>query len=352
MSSEIVTDSLTDAWRRTRDLLLVRPRVGHWLKLGLIAMLGLSGGGGGGGGNFSFPTEFPSQEHEPSGGLERIGPQALQGMREGLQWLSDHLGGLIALMVGLAIITVILTLVIIYVRAVFRFIFVDAVAAPEEPSIGASWSRHTGVGLSLLLWYLLLGALALALVLIVLIPLIGSGVMIGSGKPLPIAVGVGSMVGLFAALAMIVVVMLLLQALTDDFLVPAMYVCRCGVWEGWRQVRHAWRGQFWNVVLFYILKLVALIAAAIAAAIIVLASLVLLIVPAISMVVIIGTIVGVMSELSGVGPWLIAPAVVAALTGGMVYAYLLRVLTLPIAVFFQAYSLSFIGKLSPALRTI
>ena len=39
MRSEIVTDSVRDAWRRTRGS-VVRPRVGHWLKLGFIAMLG------------------------------------------------------------------------------------------------------------------------------------------------------------------------------------------------------------------------------------------------------------------------------------------------------------------------
>jgi len=352
MASEIVTESVGDAWQRTRGLLLVRPRVGHWLKLGFIAMLGASAMGGGGNFNFSVPSEFPTGDGGPGGTPRGVGPQAVQGMRDAIAWLSDNLGGLIAVIVGLVVVWLILTVVIVYVRAVFRFIFVDAVAAPREPSIRASWSQHTGVGLSLLLWYVFLGLIALVLILMVLVPLVASGVMIGSGKPLPIALGIGGFLGLIGAILLIALVMALLQALTDDFLVPAMYVRGCGAWEGWRHVRRAWRGQFWNVVLFYLLKLVAAIGAAIAGIFILAASMVLLVLPVICAAAIVMFIAAGAPQADGAAYYLIGPGVVAVIAGVLTYSYLLQVLMLPISVFFQSYSLSFIGKLDPALRTI
>lgn len=351
MASEIVTDSIKDAWQRTRGLLLIRPRVGHWLKLGFIAMLGASMGAGGSF-NFSVPGNFPSEEGGGPAGPSGVGPQAVQAMRDAMAWLSENLGGLIAVILGLFVVWLLLTVAIIYVRAVFRFIFVDAVGAPREPSIRASWSAHTGVGLSLLLWYILLGLIALVLILMVALPIIASGAMVASGQTLPTVLGIGGLLGLFAGVLLVVLAIALLQALTDDFLVPAMYVRRCGVWEGWRWVRRAWRGQFWNVVLFYLLKLVASVGAAIAALFIVVASMVLLVLPVICVAAIVMLIAGAVSEFGNAGYYLIGPGIVALIAGGMVYSYLLQVLMLPITVFFQAYSLSFVGKLDPALRTI
>lgn len=351
MGSEIVTQSIGDAWGHTRELLLVRPRVGHWLKLGFIAMLGASMGGGGGSFNFSVPGEFPTDGGSP-GGPGQVGPQAVQALRDAIGWLADNLGGLVAVILGLVVVGFILTVVIAYVRAVFRFIFVDAVAAPHEPSIRASWSRHTGVGLSLLLWYVFLGLMALVLILMVMVPLIASGVMIGSGKPLPIALGIGGLLGLLGAILLIALALALLQALTNDFLVPAMYVRRCGAWEGWRHVRRAWRGQFWNVVLFYLLKLVAAIGAAIAGVMLLAASTVLLVLPVICVAAIVMLIAAGAAQTGGAAYYLIGPSVVAVVAGVLTYSYLLHVLMLPITVFFQAYSLSFVGKLDPTLRTI
>jgi hypothetical protein len=352
MRSEIVTDSVRDAWRRTRGLLLVRPRVGHWLKLGFIAMLGASALSGGGDLNLWVPGNLPTKGGGRPRGPGGFEPQTLQGLRDGLIWLADHLGGLIAVIVGLLVVGLLLAVAIVYIRAVFRFIFVDAVAAPHEPSIRASWSRHTGLGLSLLLWYIFLELVASALMVMTLLPLIAAAVMIGSGRALPAILGIGGFLGLFGLVLLIALLLMLLKALTDDLLVPAMYVRHCGVWEGWQHVRRAWRGQFWNVVLYYLLKLVASIGAAIARLLITAASMALLVAPVICAAMIVMLIAGAVAQIGDVGYYLIGPAVVAAIAGAVVYSYLLEVLLLPISVFFQAYALSFVGKLDPSLRTI
>ncbi len=349
MNSDIVTDSISDAWNRTRGLLLARFDAGRWLKLGLIAMLGASVARGGGGGGYSQPASFPSGD---GGSPGEIGPEVIGAVRDALGWLSDNIANLLVLAIGLLVIWIVLFFVILYVRSVFRFIFVESVAAAREPSIRASWGRHTGRGLSLLLWHLALGIVTLGLVLLVLAPLFASGALIASGKALPAVLGVGGIVALVVAILCIAMVMALVQALTEDFLVPAMYAGRCGVWEGWRHVARAWRGQFWNVVLFYLLKVVLAIGAAIGGGIVVLLSLVLLLVPGVCFGAIVAVIVGAGEQASAMLIYLGGPAALSLVVGGLVYGYVLQCLLLPISVFFQAYALSFVGRLDPALRTI
>ncbi|MGC9317606.1 MAG: DUF7544 domain-containing protein [Armatimonadota bacterium] len=351
MDSSIVTDSLQNAWARTRTLLLERIDVGVWLKLGFIAMLGAAGGGGGGGGAVQIPGG-PSGDGGEWEGAEQLGTEALQSLWRAGAWLSSNIESLLVLAVGLAIIWVVLFVGFVFVKAVFRFIFVDAVAAPVEPRIGPSWRRHTGHGLSLVLWYLLVGLVPLVLLAAAIVPLVLSGTLAAGGERLPAVLGLSGIAGLGALALVAAAGFALVRSLTEDFLVPAMYVRRCGVWEGWGHVGRAWRGQFVNVVLYYVLKVVCAIGAGLVAGFVGLASLLILVLPA-------ATLAGMVAAVRWWGidgatavMSLGGPALLAIVLGGAVYGYLLNCLLLPINVFFQAYSLSFIGRLDPALRTI
>lgn len=354
MDSSIVTDSISDALTRTRALLLTERDFARWLKYGFIAMLGASvaRGGGGGGANFQIPTGPSGGEGGHWSGPRDVGPEVLDAFRAAIEWLGANLAGLLVLAVGLITVWIVLWLVVFYIRSVFRFIFVDAIASPEEPGIGESWHRHTGQGLSLLLWYLLLGLVPLMLAIIALIPILSSIGLLASGKPLGAVLGIGGMFGLMGLIFFAVLLLAIGRALTDDLLVPAMYVRRCGVVAGWRHVARAWRGQLGNVVLFYLLKLLMAIGAAVVMAIVGLVSLVLLILPAASMAGAVGLI-----ALSGMDPQAAAmifggPALIALILGGLVFGYIVNVALLPVSVFFQAYSLAFVGKLDASLRTI
>ncbi|MFW6437790.1 MAG: DUF7544 domain-containing protein, partial [Armatimonadota bacterium] len=106
------------------------------------------------------------------------------------------------------------------------------------------------------------------------------------------------------------------------------------------------------VILFYLLKLLLGVGAAIVAGVVFLAAIFLMLLPVLSM----GTIVGLVM-LSGIAPELavlifVGPFLVVAVLGGGVFGYILDVVLLPISVLFQAYSLAFVGRLDPSLRTI
>ncbi len=348
MNSDIVTDSIRDAWDRTRGLLFSGPNVGRWLKLGLIAMLGASGAQGG----MSFNIQLPGGFGEDAGGLETVDPGAIRSVGEAMAWLAGNLGALLLVAAGLVILGVVCFFAVLYVRSVFRFIFVEAVAAEREPSVRASWRRHTGMGLSLLLWYVLLGLVTVVCVALVALPIIVIAISFATGETVPIVLGVVGILGLIAVIMLVALVLALVRALSDDFLVPAMYARRCGIWAGWRHVARAWSGQFWTVVLFYLLKFLLGIGAAIVALLVVAASLALMAAPVASMAVIIVGIVAAATQSVALAWGLGGATVIAIIIGGLGYAYLLQVLLLPISVFFQTYALSFVGRLDGSLRTI
>ncbi|MGM0494953.1 MAG: DUF7544 domain-containing protein [Armatimonadota bacterium] len=352
MNSSIVSDSIKDAWARTHTLLLTDRDVGRWLKYGLIAMLGAPAVGAAGNVNFQFPMSFSGGDGDGWSGPGSVGTEAADVFVNAVTWLGANIANIILLAAGLVTVWLVLWLAFLYVRSVFRFIFVDAIAAPREPKISGSWSRHTAHGLSLLLWNLLLGLVPLLLIVIALIPILSSIGLLASGEPLGAALGVTGMIGLIALIVLGLMLLALGRALTDDFLVPAMYAGRCGVFAGWRRTFRAWRGEAGNVVLFYLLKLLLMVGAAIVTSIVGVVAVFLLIVPALSMGIVTGLVL-----LSGTNPATAAlvfggPALVTAALGFGVFGYVLDVVLLPISVLFQSYSLAFVGRLDPSLRTI
>ncbi len=349
MERDIVTDSVTEAWERTRGLLFSGFNAGRWLKLGFIAMLGASVMGGG----VNFNIQLPGGGfHDGSDGAHSVDPGAIRSVGEGMAWLAQNLAALMLVAAGLVILWVVLFFLVLYIRSVFRFIFVEAVAADCEPSIRGSWGRHTGMGLSLLLWQIVLGLVTLVCIALVALPVILIAMSFARGEAVPIALGVVGIIGVIGFIMLVVLVLALVRALSEDFLVPAMYARRCGIWDGWRHVFRAWSGQFWNVVLFYLLKFLLGIGAGILTLLVLAASMVLMAGPVVSMAIIIMGIAAAATQAAPLAWGLGGAAVVAAVSGGLVYGYLLQVLLLPISVFFQAYALSFVGKLDGSLRTI
>lgn len=352
MRDSIVVESISDAWARTRSLLLSSFDAGRWLKYGFVAMLGATTVQGFGGMVYSPPAGPSWGSGGDLGDIGSIGPEAIEPLMNALQWIGEHVAALLMLGLGLALVWIVLVFVFLYIRSVFRFIFVECVAADHEPLLGAAWWRHSRPGLSLLLWYVAVGLAPLALLALALVPIVASVALMTTGEVLSIGLGIGGLIAVLGTTMVVMALLALIRALTEDLLVPAMYARRCGVIEGWRHVARAWRGQFWNVVLFYVLKFVMGIGAGIVAGIVSLFSVLLLVLPVLTL-----AGLGALIAMSGVDPKvavvsLIGPALVVLVTGGAAYGYILNVLLLPVSVFFQAYALCFVGKMDPALRTL
>lgn len=351
MSAALVTESASNAFANTRRILFDRFVLGRWLKLGLIAMIGAGLGGRGGGLRVSVPN-WPSGGAEEEGYPEEISDEALRWLMQAAAFVVEHAAELLLLLVGLGLLWVVCAILFLYIRCVFRLIFVDVVAAKREPSIRASWRRHRLQGWSLLGWLILMGLAPLALIVVAALPLLSSGVAISSGDALLAALGVGGILVIIALLAAALLLLAILQNLTEDFLVPAMYVDGGGIVAGWRRVCAAWRGHFWTVVVFYLLKLAFVIGAAIVGGLAMIPVLALALFP-------LGSAAGVVAVALALGLskralviLLALPLLLGGLGAVLALSYLMHCLLLPLTVFFQSYSLSFIGRLDASLRTI
>ena len=340
----VVIQSAGEAWAHTRAMLLSRFNLALWLKLGFIAMLGQSVSRGGG--NFSVQV--------PSGGVGEEGPGAeVYGqMVRAAQYVRENIVSLLALIIGLAILWVALVFAIFYIRCVFRFIFVDAVVVSGRRSIRRAWSQHSWQGVSLLLWYLALGLITLVVLALVIVPIVLTGAAAAGGHAGLAALGVGGIVLLVGVVVIVVIVLALVQALTDDLVVPVMYTRKAGVLQAWGHVRDIWGGRFWDIVLYYLLKLAVGLGVAFATLLLLL-PMALVALPALASA---AGIVALSSAAGLQGGELVAavapPLIVGAVVFALAASYLLQCVLLPVSVFYQSYSLAFVGKLDPQLRSI
>lgn len=351
MSAALVTESASNAFANTRRLLFDRVVLGRWLKLGLIAMIGARLAGGGGGLRVSVPN-WPSGGAEEEGYPEEISGEAVRWLMEGATFVAEHAAELLLLLLGLGLLWLVCAILFLYIRCVFRLIFVDVVAARREPSVRASWRRHHLQGWSLLGWLIVMGMAPLVLIIIALLPMIASGALMASGQPVSAVLGAGGLLALIALLTTALTLLTVVQNLTEDFLVPAMYVDGGGIVAGWRRVFAAWRGHFWTVVVFYLLKLAFVIGAAIVAGLAMIPMLALALFP-------LGSAGGLVAAALALGLskralviLLALPLLLGGLGAVLALSYLMHCLLLPLTVFFQSYSLSFIGRLDASLRTI
>ncbi len=350
MDGSLVTESVKHAFAHTKQLLFERFDLGRWLKLGFIAMLGGAVWRGGGGFSGSGPNVPVGGGEE--GGAGEVVSDLLSALSSALDFARDHIGELIVLVVGLGLLWVVCVLLALYIRCVFRFIFVDSVAARSEPSIRASWGRHCAQGWSLLGWLIVMGLVPLALIVIALVPIVTSGALIASGEALSAVLGVGGIVAVMAAFFAAILMLAIVQSLTDDFLVPAMYASGDGVVASWRHIFAAWRGHLWTVVTFYLLKFLLGLGAAIVAGLVMLPMLLLMLFSLGGAAALVGGAFALGLSGKTVAILLAVPLATAAMLAILVWAYLIQCVLLPVTVFFQAYSLSFIGRLDAQLKTI
>lgn len=340
----IVIDSARAAWAHTRAVLFDRFDAGRWLKLAFIAMLGASMGGGGGGGNFSVPS--------PGGGEGEPGAEMFRGLARAAEYVREHILELLALLIGLLVLWLVMVLVVAYVRCVFRFIFVDAVRLGGRRSIRQAWSLHTGQGLSLLLWYLVLALVTVLLIGLAMLPVILGAAALASGQTILAVLGVGGLVAVIAMVAVAVIIVALLQALTQELLVPAMYVRHSGVMDGWRAVSEAWRGRFWDIVLYFLLKTAIGLGVAFLSLVLIIPVLLLMVPGALTVGALVAAAAAMGLEGMQMALYLGVPLLVGALGFSLALVYLMQCLFLPVSVFMQAYSLAFVGRMDGRLRTL
>ena len=328
-------DAISPAFQHTKEQLLQPFRLAQWAKLALVGLLaGELSSGGCNGGSFQMPTR-PSGGHRfMELGWPDVNPVAF--------------AGLIALLIVLGIVFWILFL---YVSSVMRFILFDSVIA-KQCEIGRGWSRRHGAGLRYFVWQILF-LLAMG---------VGLTVLVGIPAALALAAGwlqaprqhiapliLGGMF-LFFVLMGFILLALVVHVLTKDFVVPEMALENISAIEGWRRLLPMLQAEKGSYAGYIGMKIVMALGASVVVGIISFIVLLILLIPVGGF----GVIAVMAGKTAGLtwNLYTITLAVVVGCIALFVILYVVSLISVPVIVFFPAYSIYFFASRYPALEAL
>jgi MFS family permease len=320
-------DTISLAFRHTKEQLFQPFRFGQWTRL---AVVGLLAGelGSSGGCNSHSNSNIP---HQP---LPSIDPALLAG-----------------LIVVLVVAGLVLGIVLMYVSSVMRFILFDSVLA-KECHIRQGWSRRQVPGVRFFVWHLLYTLVMIAgIVVLVGIPLGFAFVMGWLKEPrqhlAPLILG-GIL--LFLLLVIFVVTASVAYVLTKDFVVPQMALENIDAFEGWRRLWRMLKAEKGGYAGYVGMKIVLAIGAAIMVGIATLILALIIAIPTVGL-----AIVAVLTGKTAGLTWNVYTITVAVVVGCIllaVFLYLVALISVPVIVFFPAYSIYFFAARYPALSAV
>jgi hypothetical protein len=331
-------DSIGPAFQHAKRQLLQPFRFGQWTRLALVGLLAgeLSSGGGC---NFQVPN-FPRHP----GGSEHFFASSLPFPSVN----PTLLAGSIALL-GVAVL--VLWVLLIYVSCVMRFVLFDSVVE-KECHIRKYWARRQGPGFRYFIWRIVisLGALA-GMVILVGVPAAFAFAMGWLSPPrehiLPLVLGGIVLFFLFFAF---VICLLILEVLSKDFLVPQMALENISAFEAWRRLWPMMKQETGGYAGYLGMKVVMAIGAAVIVGIVTAILLLVILIP-------VGGL-GVVAVLTGKAAglsWNAYTITVIVVVGSVVVAgilYLFSLISVPVIVFFPAYSIYFFAGRYPALAAL
>jgi hypothetical protein len=203
------------------------------------------------------------------------------------------------------VVAIVLIIVLMWLRARGKFMFLDGVAN-DRAAVVEPWKRLAPQANSYFRFSLLLGVLAI----VSLVAIGGVAYLLAAADIQSQQFGPGAIAALAVGVPLLLGWMILfgvINALLDDFLVPLMYLRTSGVGPAWREFRQQIvPGNFWSIVLFYLMRIV------------------------------LGIATGIIMGIGGCVLCFIA-----------ILPYLGTVLFLPIFVFTRSYSLYFLAQFGP-----
>jgi hypothetical protein len=325
-------DAIPLAFQHTKQQLFQPFRFWQWTKLAVVGLLaGELGSGGFNGSNFRFPHQPGMSRHFIDPGWGGIDPALL--------------GGLVAVLV---ITGLVFGIILMYISSVMRFILFDSVMA-KECHIRDGWSRRQAPGWRYFLWKLLYLLITLGvLATLIGIPLAFAYGMGWLNQPkehlLPLILGG---VVLFFAFLFVLVILAVIFVLTKDFVIPQMAFEEIGAIEGWRRLWPMLQAEKGGFAAYIGMKILMAIGAGIMVGIATLILGLFIAIPTVALS-ILAVITGKTAGLTW-NAYTITLAIVVGTILLAIFLYLISLISVPVIVFFPAYSIYFFAARYPAL---
>lgn len=328
-------DTISLAFQHTKRQLLQPFRIGQWTRIALVGLLaGELGSSGGCNTNFNLPRQPSPSRQFLDLGLPHIDPALLA-----------------ALIAVLVVVGLVLGIILMYISSVMRFILFDSILA-KECHIRAEWTYRQGPGLRYFLWKLLYTAVTIAAAVILIgIPL-GFAFLVGWLKApgehlLPLVLG-GIL--LFFVCAIVFITLAVIYVLTKDFVIPQMALENINAFEGWRRLWAMMQSEKSGYAGYVGMKILLAIGASIIVGIATLILGLIIAIPTIG-VAIIAVLTGKTAGLT----WNVYTITLAVVVGCIllaIFMYLVALISVPIIVFFPAYSIYFFAARYPSLSAV
>jgi hypothetical protein len=322
-------DAITPALEHAKKQLFQPFRFAQWTKLAVVGLLaGELGSGSCNTHNFNL-NQHGGAAHHP--GFSGIDPALL--------------AGLIAVLV---VTVLVLGIIFMYISSVMRFILFDSVMA-KECHIREGWNRRQGPALRYFLWKLIY----------LLVMLAGLAVLVGIPAAFAFAAGwlkepkehlaplvLGGIL-VFFVLMIFVFLLALVFVLTKDFVVPQMALEDIGVMEGWRRLWWMIKAEKGGYAAYIGMKIVMAIGAGIMVGIAAVILGLIIAIPTVGL-----SILAVVTGKSAGLIWNAYTITLAVVVGSVLLAgfmYVIALISVPVMVFFPAYSIYFFAARYPAL---
>ncbi|MGZ4889171.1 MAG: DUF7544 domain-containing protein [Candidatus Angelobacter sp.] len=335
-------DAFGPAFARVGAMLFRPFRLGAWLKIGLIGLLGGGAVVAGGGFNFRFPV---SPRNAPHGGLPPETEDIYRAVR------SIHLADYFHVFVIVVAVIVVFALIFLYLFCRFRFILFDSVVTGQA-AIGPGWRKYESQANRYFGFWLVFRLVNWGvMVLIVGVPLwkaYKSGVFSGDNS-LPAFFAIFASIALAAIAASIIFA--IVSTLAKDFVMPVLALDDLSLGDAWSAVLRVVASEPGAWAAYMGLKLLC----AIGSSLVLSVAFILAMIPA---AILIGIPVGIL-VLAGVLAFktvgVLAGIIICGIAGLLALAgffCLLLILTAPVSVFFASYAFYFFGGRYPKLAAV
>jgi hypothetical protein len=318
-------DAVSAAFEHVTSQLFKPFGLGQWTRLAFVGLLAGEATWGG----FNFQSPFR--------GRSGASPAFLEQARL-------PFGAPVVLAIGLLVIAgLILGLALIYISSRMRFVLFDSIVA-KECRIRRFWGARQDQGFRYFLFQLLLSFVMFTGIAAIAAPTVvvayGAGWLRSPREHLlPLILGGVVIVGIFLLFAFLAAVV---SVLTKDFVIPQMALENLGVVDGWNHLAGMMREDPWSYAGYVGLKILLRIGAMIAMFIAALVVIVVLIIPFGGFGLagfLIARAIGLAWNL-----WTITVAILFGLVAIGALIYVLALVSVPMIVFFPAYSIRFFAE--------
>jgi hypothetical protein len=313
-------DCITPASEHTKQQLFRPFRFGQWTRLALVGLFA-----GEMGCNLHFPAQGHTSHHGPP------------------NWAI--LGALLAI----ALITVpLILLLLLYINSRMRFVLFDSVIA-KRCELGRMWHERRGPAFQYFIWQILFFLATIAGTAILLgVPALAAFLLGWFTAPrqhlVPIIL---SGIFLFFVFMLWLLLCIVIQVFTKDFVIPQMALENLSAFEGWRRLWVMLQSEKASYAGYGGMKLVLAIGAGIAVGILAVIIIILLLIPFGG----IGAIAVIAGKAAGFtwNVFTITAAIVAGSIFLLIVFYAVSLISVPVIVFFPAYSIYFFAARYPNL---